>query len=166
MNRCDFWNHVAVGDGCWLWTAGLSSTERGKDYGALWFEGHVRRAHVVSWLITNGPLPNGHNCVLHRCDTPRCVRPSHLFTGTRAINNADRDAKGRCKPPCGEANGSRLHPESRPRRTQHALAKLDDAKVAEIRAAYLQGALQVDLAKRFGIHQTHVSRLVRGVSWK
>ncbi len=34
-------------------------------------------------------------CVLHRCDTPACINPDHLFLGTRHDNNLDRDKKGR-----------------------------------------------------------------------
>lgn len=33
--------------------------------------------------------------VLHECDTPRCIEPSHLRLGTWADNNRDRAAKGR-----------------------------------------------------------------------
>jgi hypothetical protein len=33
--------------------------------------------------------------VLHRCDTPACVNPDHLFLGTAKDNALDREAKGR-----------------------------------------------------------------------
>lgn len=64
----------------------------------IWFEGRMRLAHRVAWMITNGPIPDGL-CVLHRCDNPPCVNPAHLFLGTVQDNNADRDAKGRGKLP-------------------------------------------------------------------
>lgn len=53
-----------------------------------------RRAHVVSWEMENGPVPDGLN-VLHRCDNPPCYQVDHLFVGTQAENVADMIAKGR-----------------------------------------------------------------------
>lgn len=51
-------------------------------------------AHVASWELHNGPVPNGL-FVLHKCDIPACVRPSCLFLGTKADNNLDMRNKGR-----------------------------------------------------------------------
>lgn len=86
-----FMSRVAVDpDGCWLWT-GLADQH---GYGRIHFEGRVTRAHRVSWMIHEGPIPEGQK-VLHRCDTPACVRPDHLFLGTQADNMADMNAKGR-----------------------------------------------------------------------
>lgn len=77
---------------CWEWpgprdTDGYGRAIRGKRY---------RRAHRVSYELANGPIPAGL-CVLHRCDNRPCVRPSHLFLGTRRDNALDKTLKRRVR---------------------------------------------------------------------
>lgn len=55
------------------------------------------KSHIMSWYLKHGRYPN--MCVLHKCDNPCCVKPSHLFLGTRADNNRDMWLKGRGKIP-------------------------------------------------------------------
>ena len=76
--------------GCWLW-AGKTNSD---GYGLLPENGAYKMAHRVAWELENGDIPEGV-CVLHRCDTPPCVRVAHLFLGTKADNAHDRDCKGR-----------------------------------------------------------------------
>lgn len=82
-----------VGD-CWIWTAG----KRNLKYGV--FEDTT--SHRFSYKHFKGSIPK-NNCVLHRCDTPLCVNPKHLFIGTIKDNNNDRDSKGRTA--VGEKSG-------------------------------------------------------------
>jgi hypothetical protein len=87
-----FWPKVKKGDGCWLWQASLDR----KGYGTIRRKDgeSTLRAHRVSFEIAFGPIPAGM-CVLHKCDTPRCVRPDHLRLGTFKDNSQDASAKGR-----------------------------------------------------------------------
>lgn len=92
-----FWAKVQKSDGCWLWTG---SVRRGYGQFGVSATRHTT-AHRFSWELHNGPVPKGEGyhgtCVLHHCDTPRCVRPDRLFLGTIADNTHDMIAKGRGK---------------------------------------------------------------------
>lgn len=86
-----FWNGLDRSSGeCWLWTGALDRD----GYGATHFVGVAKKAHRVAFALTNGPIPKG-GCVLHRCDTPHCCRPDHLYLGTPADNARDREERGR-----------------------------------------------------------------------
>jgi hypothetical protein len=102
---------------------------------------------------------------LHHCDTPRCVRPDHLFLGTIADNVQDASRKGRMH--FGDANGSRTCPERVARGERVASAKLTPDAVTEIRRRYVQGETsQAALAGRYGVSQTVVGQIVRGEAWR
>ena len=85
-----FWSYVTKTDDCWPWTGSIHNT----GYGRMKAKHKQVFVHRVSWEMSNGPIPNGM-FVLHRCDNPPCVRPDHLFLGTKGDNNRDRVAKGR-----------------------------------------------------------------------
>jgi hypothetical protein len=84
---------VLVSDGCWEWQAGRGWF----GYGQFGVTGSTTiGAHRVAWILAHGPIPDGYH-VLHRCDTPPCVRIDHLFLGTNADNIADKTRKGRAR---------------------------------------------------------------------
>ncbi len=78
--------------GCYLWTGKKNKN----GYGRIKVNGKEQAAHRVSYAIANGAIPDGM-CVLHRCDTPACVNPEHLFAGTVIDNLRDMHAKGRAR---------------------------------------------------------------------
>ena len=105
-----FWEKVKKTEACWVWTAWKNN----KGYGALMAKhpggGYMNKlAHRISWEMENGPIKDGL-CVLHKCDNPSCVRPEHLFLGTRKDNTQDMMMKGRNN--CGRISGEN-HPRSK-----------------------------------------------------
>ena len=129
--------------GCWIWMASCYSGR----YGVLSVGMKNKRAHRVSWETFKGPIPEGMK-VLHQCDIPCCINPSHLFIGTDADNMKDRDAKERqCKG--ADHPHSKLTPESAKRllefRRTHSLS---------------------ETGKMFGVTRQRVWQLERGIKCK
>lgn len=79
-------------DDCWVFQSPAGNPRSG--HRQISSRGRMRQAHRVAWELANGPIPPGM-CVCHSCDNPPCVNPAHLWLGTVADNNRDRDAKGR-----------------------------------------------------------------------
>jgi hypothetical protein len=141
-----FWAKVEKTDGCWLWRAKTN----GK-YGQFYVTGigHCG-AHRVSWGIAFGVIPAElHVC--HRCDTPLCVRPDHLFLGTRRDNMRDCVAKNRFNKPKGEANWR---------------AHVTEAIVVEIRSRFYRGDYIEDIAAWCGLGHTATQAIAMGQKWR
>ena len=137
--------------GCYLWIRSRNSAYRGYgDYGYTRMDGKKWSAHRLSWFLANGFLPEKPIFILHRCDTPACINPRHLKTGTQKENVLDRDRKGRRASPQGGKN---------------ALAKLTDESVIEIRRRRLDGALLRVLAKDHGVSISTIHLVVAGKAW-
>jgi hypothetical protein len=136
--------HPVVGR-CWVWTG----TKAGA-YGQFKSRGEAFRAHRYSYALHHGSIPDGMS-VLHRCDNPICVNPSHLFLGTQADNCADCYKKGRY------AKGS-----------ANARAKLTDEIVAYMREVYVPASREFGaaaLAREFGVRELAVRLALKGRTW-
>ncbi|MER7063905.1 HNH endonuclease [Streptomyces albidoflavus] len=84
-----FWSHATRGepDRCWPWTGSVNVPPRGTPYGTFFYDGRTRAAHVVSFLLANGPtsIPPRH-VVDHLCSNTLCVNPAHLQSVTQREN--------------------------------------------------------------------------------
>ena len=128
-------------DDCWLWQGSKIPT----GYGRASFRGRNEYAHRLSYILIHGPIPTGL-CVCHKCDTPACVNPHHLFLGTIAENMTDRARKGR--------NGYDLHPERYPKR------KLSDDEVLLIKVKHGEYSTR-QLAAMYGVSQSTIMAYLR-----
>src|SRR5262245_34081781 len=85
-----FWMRVRRSGRCWEHDGALDSAGYVQFYAAR----QRTTAHRWAYTFFYGAIPPGQS-VCHTCDNRRCVRPNHLWLGTTADNNRDRDAKGR-----------------------------------------------------------------------
>ena len=132
--RKSFWEMVDKTGDCWLW---LGATYQG-GHGCFRGDG----AHRIAYRELVGPIPSGM-CVCHRCDVPLCVRPGHLFLGTKADNNADR---------------------SRKMRGGNYKLTVDSVRILKSRIA--AGENRTALAREFGISHSSIYDIINGISWR
>lgn len=150
-----FWKKVQKTEECWIWTGAtrdsIGQNRNRGSYGVIVIQGKVYSAHRVSWEIHNGPIRN-QLCVLHRCDQPRCVRPSHLWLGTIDDNNKDKSKKGRA---IGK-RGENCH-----------MAKLTESDVKKIRSLHETGEYShTKLASMFGVCRPTITLIINRINWK
>jgi hypothetical protein len=160
-----FWSHVEKGDSCWLWTGHTTSDGYGQYRPGSSSDGVKQwRAHRFAWQITFGNIPHGM-LVCHKCDTPVCVNPDHLFIGT-VVDNRD-DCCSKHRQAIGANNGRHTHPERTARGGAHGCVVLTEDMVREIRRRYSIDDISQDaLSIEFGVSQMTVSLIVRRESWR
>ena len=146
MNRFMRHVHHDAMSGCWLWAAGINHA----GYGVFMqsrSDGTIL-AHRFSYREHKGPIGALH--VLHKCDTPACVNPDHLWLGTPANNAADKIAKGRLRA------GAKDH---------HRLSKVTREMSADFIRRRANGEKVKDIAKAEGLCVQTVSDLLNGRHW-
>lgn len=102
-------------------------------------------AHRFVYEKLVGPIPDD-KYLCHKCDSPFCVNPRHMFIGTAKENMLDA---------------------ARKERTTFGLKPLPRETVLKLRvAALLGGKSQKQIAAEFGTHQAVVSRVKNGKMYR
>lgn len=139
MTERQFWANVEKTDSCWLWK---SRSVHWSGYGWVRFKGISQGAHRVAYKLSKGSIPKGL-CVCHTCDNRLCVNPDHLWLGTRRDNNVDMWQKGRGR------NNPRV--------------KIPGYLIPQLIKEREAGVYTTILAEKYGIHNSQVSRICRGL---
>lgn len=130
-------------DSCWLWTGAISH-----GYGRIGKGKKTYFVHRIVFEHFNGKIGPGL-LACHRCDNPKCCNPDHIFLGNQDANMKDMARKNR-----------HSYGEKSPN------SKLTVDQVREIRALVLRGVPQKEIAPRFGISTSNISKLTTKVSWR
>jgi len=147
-DRFDRMHRKDGANGCWLWTGTVDQDGYGIFTGQ--YDGIVyRRAHRYSWAFhSKGHVPQGM-FVCHRCDTPGCVNPEHLWLGTVSENHEDMDEKGRRRMAhCGEMSPRAI------------------LKEADIEKIFVDPRPYAVISQEYNVAVTTITSVKNRVSWK
>jgi DNA invertase Pin-like site-specific DNA recombinase len=103
-------------------------------------------------LHQRGP---GEQVVMHTCDHPPCIRPSHLRLGSPLDNIRDAVAKGRMR-------GGNSHATHRRGQGYTGKGKVSAADAAEIRRLFESGHSYAVIADLFSVSGATVGHIVTG----
>lgn len=132
--------------GCWIWL--LASQPKG--YGVVRVGGRTIPAHRLAYNLCNViPIPSCMDAC-HKCDTPSCVNPAHIFPGTRQDNMRDCSQKGRAIVPSLQG-------------AQSPNARLTEADVVAIRQ---DGRSQRAIARAYGVDKGTIAHIIKRTTWR
>lgn len=145
--------------GCWTWIG--AKTRRGygqvslsmpaNDAGRRSTKNVAILAHRLSFALYIGNPGEKH--VLHACDNPCCVNPSHLSLGTHQDNMRDMVAKGRHR------NGFKCYGDA------SASAKYTNDDALRVAALFRQGKSNSEITKATGFKNYFVANVTSGRAW-
>ena len=141
--RTAFESHIDKTEGCWLWRGAKPG-----HYGSFYYVNKRYPAHLVALKLDGRPVPEGQ-FGLHICDNKPCVRPSHLYVGTHAMNMVD--AWERVRSDYG---------------AKHHWAKLTLETVLEMRRMRDQGFSYAHIGRAFNVTFGAARCAVLGQTWK
>jgi Autographiviridae endonuclease len=126
--------------GCWHYTGATT----GNGYGYIRYGDEMVYTHRVSAVLFLDFALASRLYVLHRCDTPTCFNPDHLFIGTAQDNAQDAVAKGRKR-------GGR---------------KLTHDQVVRIKYLLQDGRTHRSIGEEYGVTTANIGQIARGETWR
>ena len=143
-------NYKVNKNGCWIWQGAVTS----KGYGSIQIgDGKTESVHRLAYELWVGEIPEGLH-VLHKCDTPKCINPDHLFAGTNQDNVTDKINKGRAF--TGNHKGEK-----------NENSKLTNGKISRIKKMIEKGNFnQTEIGKMFDVSRQTICGINRGKRWK
>ena len=154
--RFSFSWEVDVKTKCWNWMGALNRGAK-KQYGSIKVNGKTVGAHRFSWeFYNNSKIPDGM-LVMHKCDNPKCVNPSHLILGSHADNMKDMISKNR------QSKGNDFVNRKPAKGSKNGLAKLTELQAMEI---FKDNRKQREIADQYGVSQAVVHNIKSKKTWK
>ncbi len=141
-----FIEKISFKNGCWIWI-GYKHPRTGQ--AGINIKGQCKIAYRVFYERFIGPT-NGL-FVLHTCDNPACLKPSHLFLGTQDDNIKDMVKKNR-----------------QPFAKNSRAIKFNNEKIKEIRKIFkAAGHPNFDqIAKIYGANRATIYDIFHRRTWK
>jgi hypothetical protein len=140
------------GPGCWLWMGSIGPTGRP----VIKWQGRTIIAARVSLMLATGKLPKDL-CALHTCDNGGCVRPDHLYWGTKADNGRDMSARKRVVYDKGFIGRQG---------EENYGARFTNADIIEMRRLHWQqGESYADIGRQFHVNSGRVHDICNGKRW-
>lgn len=129
--------------------------------------------HRIVATVFHGQAPFREAEVRHLDGDPTNNDPSNLAWGTHSENMQDMIGHGRtvsrpevaCRMPRGARHGSQTKPERTPRGERQGRAKLDNARIREIRNALKRGETKSGIARSYGVSRRVIGNIASGKSW-
>jgi predicted XRE-type DNA-binding protein len=135
-----------LGDECLIWPFWRNNY----GYGCLRVDGKDRLVSRVLCEAINGSPPSPKHDTAHSCGNGNkgCVTARHIRWATRVENEADKVKHGTSNR--GEQQGN---------------SKLTTKDIMSIRTLNSNGISQPEIAKRFNVSQSHISRIIGREAW-
>lgn len=145
-----FWSKVETSDDktvCWNVVA-MSLTTDG--YGRFRYLDKTVRAHRFSFELQHNRKIKKNMVIMHSCNNPCCVNPTHLSEGTNDENMEYMVKTGQ------SCRGSNVN-----------TSKLNKEQVDEIRHKYKNTDTSYGkLAKEYSVHKSAIANIIKGKNWK